>query len=235
MEFESVTTDGSNLQVHAITAVVIAGWTGRDQAALERHIAELEREGVRRPRQTPEFYRVGASLPTQDARIQVAGAFSSGEVEACVLRAGNRWWVGAGSDHTDRRLEGYSVTLSKQVCPKPLARGLWPLDEVAAHWGQLRTRSWILTADGREPYQDNTLDCNRHPQELMALFEQRGGRFADGWLMFCGTHAALGGIRYARRFEFELLDPVLNRRITHGYDVVDLPADLPGVDDHEAA
>jgi len=235
MEFQTITANGSSRQACPIVDVIIAGWTGRDQAALERHIAELEREGVRRPRQTPEFYRVGASLPTQEPRIQVAGGNSSGEVEAFVLRSGDRWWVGAGSDHTDRRLEGYSVTLSKQVCPKPLARELWPLDEVAAHWERLRTRSWIVTDSGREAYQDNTLGCNRHPRELIALCEQRGGRFADGTLMFCGTHAALGGIRYARRFEFELLDPVLDRRISHGYDIIELPADLPEVDGHEAA
>jgi hypothetical protein len=160
----------------------------------------------------------------------VSGTHSSGEVEAFVLRAGDRWWVGAGSDHTDRRLEAHSVTLSKQVCPKPIARELWPLEEVAAHWDQLRTRSWIVTDAGREPYQDRTLDCNRAPEELIAMYAERGGRITDGMLMFCGTHAALGGIRYAHRFEFELLDPVLDRRIMHGYDIIELPGDLPGSD-----
>ena len=41
--------------------------------------------------------------------------------------------------------------------------------------------------------------------------------------MFCGTLGAKGGIRPAARFEMELEDPVLKRRMTHAYDVVDLP------------
>jgi hypothetical protein len=41
--------------------------------------------------------------------------------------------------------------------------------------------------------------------------------------MFGGTFAAIGGIRSANRFEFELEDPVLKRSIRHGYDVIELP------------
>jgi hypothetical protein len=45
----------------------------------------------------------------------------------------------------------------------------------------------------------------------------------DGCAMFGGTFAAKGGIRPASRFEFELEDPVLKRKIGHSYDVVTLP------------
>jgi hypothetical protein len=48
----------------------------------------------------------------------------------------------------------------------------------------------------------------------------------DGCAMFGGTFAAKGGIRPADRFEFELEDPVLKRRIGHAYDVIALP--VPG-------
>jgi hypothetical protein len=41
--------------------------------------------------------------------------------------------------------------------------------------------------------------------------------------MLGGTLAARGGIRPSRRFEYELEDPVLGRRIVHGYDVHELP------------
>ena len=62
-----------------------------------------------------------------------------------------------------------------------------------------------------------------HPQDLVANYIQNGYIFADGTAMFGGTLAAIGGIRSANRFEFELEDPVLNRRITHAYDIVTLP------------
>jgi hypothetical protein len=41
--------------------------------------------------------------------------------------------------------------------------------------------------------------------------------------MFCGTPGAIGGIRPGTRFEMELSDPVLGRRLTHNYDVDVLP------------
>jgi hypothetical protein len=40
--------------------LVIAGWTGRDEVALKKHIRELEEIGVRPPKTTPIFYRVSA-------------------------------------------------------------------------------------------------------------------------------------------------------------------------------
>jgi hypothetical protein len=66
-----------------VRQLVIAGWTGRDVAALERHIRELETIGVKRPKTTPIFYRVAASLLTTNNAIEVLGEHSSGEVE-CV-------------------------------------------------------------------------------------------------------------------------------------------------------
>ena len=50
-----------------------------------------------------------------------------------------------------------------------------------------------------------------------------GGKLPGVSDMFGGTFAAKGGIRPASRFEFELEDPVLKRKISHGYDVVTLP------------
>ncbi|HSU78409.1 MAG TPA: DUF2848 family protein, partial [Burkholderiales bacterium] len=53
--------------------LVIAGWTGRDQAALRQHIRELEELGVKPPKTTPIFYRVAADLLTYATSIQVSG------------------------------------------------------------------------------------------------------------------------------------------------------------------
>jgi hypothetical protein len=48
---------------------VIAGWNGRDEAALGKHIRELEELGVKPPKTTPIFYRVAADLLTQASTI----------------------------------------------------------------------------------------------------------------------------------------------------------------------
>ena len=42
-------------------------------------------------------------------------------------------------------------------------------------------------------------------------------------LMFCGTFAVIGEVRGAARFEMEIEDPVLGRKIEHGYNVTTLP------------
>src|SRR4051794_40863791 len=108
---------GKSLTARILT-LIISGWAGRDPDAIEDHIAELEAIGVARPRAVPMFYRLGASLLTQEHAIEVVGEDSSGEVEFVVLSIGGELYVGVGSDHTDRRVESYGVTVSKQVCPK---------------------------------------------------------------------------------------------------------------------
>jgi hypothetical protein len=85
------------------TQLVIAGWTGRDEAALRKHIRELEELGVKPPKTTPIFYRVAANLLTTASEIQVSGADTSGEVEFVLLAKRDGLWVTVGSDHTDAR------------------------------------------------------------------------------------------------------------------------------------
>ena len=206
----------------AIDQAVVAGWTGRDPVARDKHIAELEAIGIARPASTPIYYRVSARRLTTEDSIEVSGTESSGEVEFVLIGWQGRIFVGAASDHTDRKVETYSVTVSKQMCDKPIAPVLWELEEVIGHWDQmiLRSHAWIDGA--RVLYQEGTLDSMLPVADLI----QRGfggAGLPDGCAMFGGTFAAKGGIRPASRFEFELEDPVLRRSIRHGYDVIELP------------
>jgi hypothetical protein len=201
---------------------VIAGWTGRDKAAVEHHIAELAALGVKRPATTPIFYRVAAARLTTDEAIDATGTTSSGEVEFVLLQTAGRLWVGVGSDHTDREVEAYGVTVSKQMCDKPIAARFWDFAEVAGHWDRLILRSYAIEGDRTSLYQEGPVTAMLDPAELIAGYTD-GGALAEDTLMFCGTLAALGGVRPADRFEFELEDPVLGREIRHGYDVATLP------------
>jgi hypothetical protein len=205
-----------------IDQAVIAGWTGRDPVARDKHIAELEAIGIARPATTPIYYRVSARRLTTADSIEVSGGDSSGEVEFVLIGWQRRIFVGAGSDHTDRKVETYSVTVSKQMCDKVMAPVLWEFEDVIEHWDRmiLRSHAWIDGA--RVLYQEGTLDAML-PVEQLIDRGFGGKRFPDGCAMFGGTFAAKGGIRPASRFEFELEDPVLKRSIRHGYDVVALP------------
>src|SRR5258706_9705895 len=89
-----------------ITTLVIAGWTGRDKAAVEHHIAELAAIGVKRPRSTPCFYRLGANLLTAAPEVEVVGEDSSGEVGFLVVAETRAMYGGVGSGPNDREIQG---------------------------------------------------------------------------------------------------------------------------------
>jgi hypothetical protein len=196
--------------------LVIAGWTGRDEAALQKHIRELEEIGVKPPKTTPIFYRVAAGLFSHAKVIQVSGPDTSGEIEFVLFRVDNQLRVSVGSDHTDRKAETLGVSLSKQLCEKPVSPKSWKYSEVKPHWEKLVLRSW---ADG-VLYQEGPVTAMRSPEDLLRRYPLKGG-----WAMFCGTLAAKGGIRPAKRFTMELHDPVLKRKLRHEYRVEVLPVE----------
>jgi len=201
----------------AVRELVIAGWTGRDEVALRRHIRELEEIGVKPPKTTPIFYRVAGSLFTHADAIQVSGPDTSGEVEFVLIAGPEGLRVAVGSDHTDRKAETIGVSLSKQLCAKPVSAESWRYDEVKPHWESLVLRAW---ADGAL-YQEGPVTAMRSPEDLM----QRYGGLEAGMAMFCGTLAAKGGIRPAKKFSMELDDPVLGRKLRHEYAVEALPVE----------
>src|SRR6201995_1483282 len=205
-----------------IDQVVIAGWTGRDPVARDKHIAELESLGFARPDSTPIYYRCSARRLTLEDSIEVCGTESSGEVEFVLIGWQGRTFVGLGPHHTDRKVESYSVPVPKKMCDKPIASELWELEDVIGHWDRLILRSWATISGKRELYQEGTLDAILPIAELLKRgFD--GGRLPDGCLMLGGTFAAKGGIRPADSFECELEDPVLKRSTRNAYDVVALP------------
>jgi hypothetical protein len=210
------------LDLTAIKNLVVAGWTGRNTAALEAHIKELEALGVKRPKSVPIFYRNAVSLLTTAPEIQVAGDKSSGEVEFVLYALDDGMWLGVGSDHTDRKAETINVTLSKQMCAKPVGPALWRYDEVKPHWDKLTLRSFVPDGGKRRLYQEGPVTNMRSPEELIKLYTG-GDRLAPGTAMYCGTFAVHGGISYSGTFDMELEDPVLRRKLTHSYRIVSLP------------
>ena len=200
-----------------VTELVIAGWTGRDEAALRKHIRELEEIGVKPPKTTPIFYRVSANLFCHSNEIQVSGSDTSGEVEFVLIKTDDDMRVAVGSDHTDRKAETIGVSLSKQLCAKPVSVDSWAYDEVKPHWEKLTLRSW---SDG-VLYQEGPVTAMRSPEDLMTRY----GKLPAGHAMFCGTLAAKGGIRGGARLRMELEDPVLRRKLSHEYAVRILPVE----------
>ena len=218
LSFEVAERSGATrAAVVEVQRLTIAGWAGRDQAAIEHHIAELAELGVKRPSTTPCFYRLGCELLTQAPQIDVVGTKSSGEAECVLLQSDAGLLVTVGSDHTDREVEAYGVTVSKQVCPKPVARDAWLFDDVREHWDRLELRAFAVANGERRVYQQGSVASLLSAADLLAR-----APLTAGAAMFCGTLAVRGGIvgmADGDALELELHDPVLQRTLRHAYRV----------------
>lgn len=202
--------------------LVIAGWTGRDMAMVEHHIAELEALGVARPQHIPSFYNVAASLLSTSDTIQVSGRESSGEAEFVMLSTAHGLLVGIGSDHTDRKAETIDVTMSKQLCEKPIGPNLWRFAELEDHWDDLIMLTWREINGQRSLYQEGPVSRMLGPRDLIhRCFDSED--IPPGTAMFCGTHPVIGELGFGEAFEIELYDPRLERSLKHRYLVQALP------------
>ncbi len=214
-------TDHGPLRIN-IQSLTIAGWTGRDAAAVQHHIDELAALGVPPPATVPVYYCADAELLTQAEDITVLGSDTSGEAEPLLVADDSgTLWLGLASDHTDRALEAVSIAKSKQICAKPVARELWLYEEIAPHLDALRLQARIVEDTGAVDYQSGTLQRIRPLPEILTGLPE--GRLAPGSVLFCGTLPVIGAIRPARRFIMQLHDPVLERTISGEYGICCLP------------
>ncbi|MEP2641588.1 DUF2848 domain-containing protein [Roseobacter sp.] len=202
----------------SVDTVFVAGWTGRDPAAVQHHIDELAELGIAPPSQVPLYYRVSNALLTQDPLIEVLGETSSGEVEPLLVQQDGKLWLGLASDHTDRALEAHSVAASKQACLKPMGYEVWAFDDIKDDLETMILRCNIRENGGWVTYQEGTLAAIRPLADLMA-----GADFTGNAAMLCGTLGAIGGVRPAAAYQMTLEDPKRGRTITLDYSVRTLP------------
>lgn len=212
----------------AAPRLVVAGYTGRDTVAVERHIVELEMQGIRRPPRIPMFYFLPGSLLVNCAgTVEVLGDATCGEAEPVLIREPDgELYVGVGSDHTDRKLEQESVLLSKAICPKVLGPSVWPFNEVADRWDQLRLQSFV--GEG-VPYQDERLAAIREPLELLGRAEAVCPADRRSLVVFLGTiPLRTGGFQFDSNFTVVLEDRERGRALRCAYHTELVPELLAG-------
>lgn len=203
--------------------LICGGWVGRDDKSLKAHVAELEKVGIAPPTKTPIHMNLSTNLVNTADTVEVISPETSGEVEYVYLKAGDTAYVGVGSDHTDRGFEIHSVPASKQLYPKVMAPMVWPYDEVQSHWDQLIIRSWMTLEGERMLYQEDPLAAILDVAGVLGSMPGNDDLPQDDFVLFSGTVASKMGMVYGESFEIELEDPVLQRRIRHGYSVRVLP------------
>jgi hypothetical protein len=204
--------------VLADRALAIAGWTGRDAAAVQAHVEELAALGVPPPPRTPLVYRVASSLLTRAPVIEVQGERTSGEAEFFLFRHEGELWVGIGSDHTCRALETVSVPASKQVCAKPIGETVWRYADLEPHWDALQLQSHAIRGREAMLYQSAPVSLILPPAALLALCAQEGIDL-DRSVVFCGTVPLASSWTAAEEFVCQLRDPVLDRVLECRYRI----------------
>ena len=193
-------------------AFIIAGYTGRDRAMVQKHIDELEHEGIAPPPEVPMWYEMPPAILTTADAIETASAQSCGEVEPVLIGIGDALYLGIGSDHTARDVEREDIKKSKAVCPKPVGRSLVRIDTLGAEFDALTLESWI---DG-EAYQRGTVAQIIPLKTLLDGFRSR--KNVTSFALFCGTVPLLThGFRFGTKFSAKIGGGPLAAPITLDY------------------
>ncbi len=192
-----------NLQLKGSTVefdvrrVVVAGYTGRDQAQVRAHIAELERQGIPAPDAVPSTYPLDASFATVEERVEIGSARVSGEAEPALLFRGNSLedaLVSVIVDFTDREEECKSIPRSK-IHPKPFSAQVWEYADVIDVWDEISLRSWVGSPENPELYQSGKFGQLLSPKDLLPRLNIGGA--LQGTVLLMGTLPLLQG-----RFSF---------------------------------
>jgi hypothetical protein len=201
--------------------MVNAGYVGKNQEEVRRHIEELAAKGIPGPKSIPVLYPVVCNVLSLDPAIEVYGNETSGEVEyvLCVVTE-DEVYVGLGSDHTDRHLEEADIPRAKQICPNLLGRTVWPLAEVESHWDDLLMNASAVK-DGKETlYQEGRLGLLLNPAELMSFVKSKISGSLENLIIFSGTMGMLTGeFIFSQKFSAKLIDEKLNRRLEISYEI----------------
>ena len=223
MEFRVHDGDEIYLIDVPINEIIIAGMTGRDMTLVQKHIDELAELGIAPPSTIPVYYRVSASLLTQEPRIQVVGPDSSGEVEAVLIGTPDGMLVAVGSDHTDRKVEADSIAVSKQMCPKPISVDAWRYSDIADVWDDIKLVSNKVIDGNWSAYQRGTMAEVRKPEDLVNRFFDGLTELPAGVVMFTGTVPTIGEIEGGDHFSAALVDESNGRTLWLDYDAAIIP------------
>ncbi len=173
-------------QFHA----VVAGYTGRDASAVQHHIDELAAIGIAPPPEVPMFYTMDAELFDTSGEHDATENLTSGEIEPLYVRHNGRYYLGIGSDHTDRVLEADDIGDSKRACPKPVASQVMAVDSIAdLSLDACLARSWV---DG-QLYQEGSLAGLRTPGDIVEKLLARTAIGDADFVCLGGTLPLLNG------------------------------------------
>lgn len=217
MKFNLLTEQGTKALELDLKKLLVVGFAGKDIEKTMEHIKELEAEGIPCPKSVPVLYECTKRILTNDATIEVIADKTSGEVEYLILVHEGKYYIGIGSDHTDRALEAVSIHKSKQVCLKPFAQEFWVYDEIKDHFDDIKLIS-TQVIDGKEiEYQAGKTSDLLPLARIISELEKEVS--VEDSLIFTGTVPLKDGFKFGDTFSCKLVDEKLKREIALTYDI----------------
>jgi len=217
--------DGSIESVD-VTALLNAGYAGRNQAEVASHIAELAALGVPAPTATPALYPISPYLAQQTDRVYVQHGRTSGEAEWALIITDNDVLITAACDHTDRDLEVHSVAWSKNAAPDVLGSKAWRLSDIADRLDDIALEAWVGHGDTIELIQQGTLGDLLAPKYWLDVLTERGDA-RPGTVLISGTISMLHGVnQFADTWKVAMTDPATQDVIGVEYQTVRMPESI---------
>lgn len=217
MKFNLITKQGTIEQEVNLENLIVVGFAGKDIEKTMEHIQELEAEGIKCPKSVPVVYQCSKAILTTDDTIDVIADKTSGEVEYLILVRDGKFYIGIGSDHTDRSLEAVSIHKSKQVCLKPYAKDFWAYDEIKDHFDEIKLVSYQVV-DGKEIEYQSGVTSDLLPLKRIITEIEKEISTANS-LIYTGTVPLKDGFKYGSKFSCKLIDEKLNRELALTYRI----------------
>lgn len=221
MNYNLITKQGITREAFDLDKLIVVGFAGKDIKKTMEHIQELEAEGIPCPKSVPVVYQCAKGLLTTEDTIEVVAGNTSGEVEYLILVRDGKYYIGVGSDHTDRKLEAISIHKSKQVCLKPYATDFWAYDEIKDHFDEIRLVSSQVIAGKEVEYQAGVTSDLLPLARIIAEIEKETS--TNNSLIFTGTVPLKSGFKFGDKFSCKIIDEKLNREIALTYTITVIP------------
>ena len=219
----SFTMPDGSIESVDVTALLNAGYAGRNQDEVASHIAELAALGVPAPTATPALYPISPYLAQQTDRVYVQHGRTSGEAEWALIITDNDVLITAACDHTDRDLEVHSVAWSKNAAPDVLGTRAWRLSEIADRLDDIALEAWVGHGDTIELIQQGTLGDLLAPKYWLDVLTERGDA-RPGTVLISGTISMLHGVnQFADTWKVAMTDPATQDVIGVEYRTVRMP------------
>jgi len=202
-----------------VKKIINAGYTGRNQEEVQKHIDQLKEKGIPAPDKTPTYFAKFNDRITQDATIEVLDETDHfGEAEYVLLCAGDEIYVAAGSDHTDRKLEKDDIPKSKQLYPNTISKDVWRLSEIKNYWDEIILRGWVEIEGRKVVFQEEPLAALLGPYDLIERVKKIVELPSqEGLVIYSGTVAGKVEVKYSPFFEVELEDPKRKLILANSY------------------